>query len=586
MRFLALATDYDGTLAHDGVVDEKTIAALERLRDSGRRRILVTGRELDELISIFPRLDLFDRVVAENGALLYRPEDHSEKVLGEAPSEAFLAALKSRGVDRVSVGRVIVATWEPYQAAVVEAIRESGQELQVIFNKGAVMILPSGVNKATGLAAALDELGLSPHNVVSVGDAENDHAFLAVSECSAAVANALDPLKERADVVTRGDHGAGVAELIDGLLRDDLETEMRPVRRHDILLGTRDDEAEERISPYGSNILVTGTSGSGKSTLTTGLLERLSESGYQYAIIDPEGDYDTLEGAVVIGSPRRVPTTKEVLDLLQKPNQNVVVNLLGIALGHRPAFFDELLPQIQELRSRTGRPHLLVIDETHHLFPVTWDPAALTLPQKLRNMLYITVHADSVARPIVESVDIVLAVGKTPDQTIANYCKTVGQEPPKVPSAPLESGETILWRRHDGGGPVRVKTEPPKSEHSRHSRKYAEGSLGPDRSFKFRGPDGKLNLKAQNLVVFLQLAEGVDDETWRYHLERGDYSRWFREGIKDDELGADAEAVEARSDLNDAESRTAIREVVEKHYTLPAEAASGHEEKTPTGATG
>ncbi len=83
MRFLALATDYDGTLAHHGRVDEPALEALERLRESGRKLILVTGRELGELLGIFPQIELFDRVVAENGALLYRPESREEKALGE-----------------------------------------------------------------------------------------------------------------------------------------------------------------------------------------------------------------------------------------------------------------------------------------------------------------------------------------------------------------------------------------------------------------------------------------------------------------------------------------------------------------------
>ncbi len=217
-----LATDYDGTLAHHGHVDDSTLDALHRLRETGRKLILVTGRELDELMGIFPRLDLFDRVVAENGALIYRPGGREEKLLGERPPESFVEALEARGVGPISVGRVIVATWEPHQDAVLDVIRELGLELHVIFNKGAVMVLPSGVNKATGLSAALDELGLSPHNAVGVGDAENDHAFLALCGCAVAVANALPTLKERADLVTQADRGAGVIELIDRLLADDL----------------------------------------------------------------------------------------------------------------------------------------------------------------------------------------------------------------------------------------------------------------------------------------------------------------------------------------------------------------------------
>src|SRR5579884_943688 len=190
MRYYALVCDYDGTLASDGRVSEETLTELERLKGSGRKLILVTGRELDDLIRVFPPLNLFERVVAENGALLYRPATHEEKLLCGRPPEEFIGVLRERGVTPLSVGRVIVSTWEPHETTVLEAIRSLGVEMQVIFNKGAVMVLPSGVNKASGLSAALNEIGLSPHNVVGVGDAENDHAFLSLCECSIAVANA------------------------------------------------------------------------------------------------------------------------------------------------------------------------------------------------------------------------------------------------------------------------------------------------------------------------------------------------------------------------------------------------------------
>jgi HAD superfamily hydrolase (TIGR01484 family) len=222
MRFLALAADYDGTLATHGRVEPTTIAALEKLRKSGRKLVLVTGRELPELFEVFPHPELFDRIVAENGGLLYRPASREEKALAAPPPEQFVTTLKQRGIEPISVGKVIVATREPHEGVVLDVIRALGLELHVIFNKGAVMVLPSGLNKATGLAAALDELGLSPHNVVGVGDAENDLAFLELCEVSAAVANALPALKERVDLVMAGRHGAGVVELIDRLIADDL----------------------------------------------------------------------------------------------------------------------------------------------------------------------------------------------------------------------------------------------------------------------------------------------------------------------------------------------------------------------------
>jgi HAD superfamily hydrolase (TIGR01484 family) len=575
MRYHALVADYDGTLAHDGRVDELAVTALRRLKETGRKLVLVTGRELKELLEIFPEIGLFDRVVAENGALLYRPDTREEQPLAEPPPAEFVARLKGRGVGPITVGRVIVATWEPHQAAVLEVVREMGLELQVIFNKGAVMVLPSGVNKATGLGAALRELGLSPHNVVGVGDAENDHAFLASSECAVAVANALGTLKDRADWTTAGDHGRGVIDLIERLEASDL-AELEPkLTRHDVLVGTTDGDEEVRIAPFGRSVLVAGTSGSGKSTLTTGVLERLCAAGYQFAIIDPEGDYAELELAVVLGNPRTPPSADEVEDLLARPEaQNVAVNLLGLLLQDRPRFSDGLLPRLQELRARTGRPHWIVVDEVHHLMPAAWSPAPLVLPKELTGMLYITVHPSSVAPALLESVDLLLAVGEGPDETIRAFCEAIGRAAPDgLGPAELEKGEALAWLPRADRPPFRVRTTPPKSERRRHGRKYAEGNLGPDRSFYFRGPEGKLNLRAQNLMMFLQIADGVDGPTWLFHLQQGDYARWFRDQVKDGELAEVAEQTAAAPDLSAEESRARIRQAIEDRYTLPAEPA-------------
>ena len=204
MRYLTLCTDYDGTIAHDGGVDDATIAALGNVRASGRRLVLVTGRELADLQRTFARLDLFDQVVAENGALLYDPATRESGCWRSRRRRRFIGDAQSRGVQPLSVGRVIVATWQPHEQTVLETIRDLGLELQVIFNKGAVMVLPSGSTRRPGWPAALEEMGLSPHNAVGVGDAENDHAFLRLCECPAAVANALPAVKEQAD---RGDGG-------------------------------------------------------------------------------------------------------------------------------------------------------------------------------------------------------------------------------------------------------------------------------------------------------------------------------------------------------------------------------------------
>jgi HAD superfamily hydrolase (TIGR01484 family) len=567
VRYVALACDYDGTIATDGVVPDDVVEAIERVRDSGRRTILVTGRELEDLRRVFDRLDVFDRVVAENGAVLFDPATRDARALAEAPPPAFAEALKERGVDPLSVGHVIVATWEPNETAVLETIHEHGLELQVIFNKGAVMVLPAGVTKASGLAEALDELRLSPHNVVGVGDAENDHAFLDMCELSVAVANALPAVKERCDHVTNGARGDGVRELVDVLLESDLEELDERVPRHDITLGTKDGDPV-RVRPHRTNMLVAGPSGSGKSTLVTAFLEMLQDGAYQFCLIDPEGDYEELDRAVVLGSNDRAPTVDEALDALSDARVNLVLNLLGIRLDDRPGFLQSLLPRLQELRAETGRPHWLIVDEAHHLLPSALQTSDTTLPKRAAAVVLVTVHPDAVSTAALEPVNLVLTPSKGAPETLRTFAESMGIEPPADDAVRPEDGQAVAWFLD--GRPFEFAPAEPAQERRRHRRKYAQGDVE-EKAFFFRGPEGQLNLKAQNLALFGQIAEGVDDETWMWHLRRGDYEVWFRDTIKDEALAAVANR--AAEDPDAETSRRRILEAISERYTAPAEAS-------------
>jgi HAD superfamily hydrolase (TIGR01484 family) len=575
MRYLALCTDYDGTIAHHGRVDKPTLAALEEFRASGRRLVLVTGREIPDLLTVFDRLDLFELVVAENGALIYRPATRAERSLVDAPSERFVEELKRRGVERISVGRCIVATWQPYEKIVLETIRDLGLELQVIFNKGAVMVLPGGMNKASGLKAALEEMNISLHNTVGVGDAENDHAFLSICECSAAVANALPAVKETADVVLKSDHGAGVTELIREILADDLAGRANALRRNEILLGKDQNGAELTLPSYGVSALVVGTSGGGKSTLTTGLIERLNAKHYGFCVIDPEGDYDVLEDAAVIGSPDRAPSVDECMQLLAKPGQNAVINLVGLEFSDRPAFFMTLFARIRDLRAKTGHPHWFIVDEVHHVLPADWKPAELNLPQELDGVLMISVSPSAVSATAVGLVETVIVIGEKPAAMLREFAETNGKTVPVSPLPKIPKGEALLWHKASADPPRHFVIEPSKTERRRHVRKYAEGALPEDRSFYFRGPDKKLNLRAQNLIAFTDLADGVDADTWLYHWRRGEVSGWLRRNVKDEELTDQVQQLEKQVPDDADASRKAVRELIERKYTLPAEHAGG-----------
>lgn len=560
MRYLVLATDYDGTLASEGRVTERTVEALVRLRASGRRAVMVTGRLVPDLARAFPRLDLFDRVVAENGATLYRPQTHEEVALAAAPPPSFAAALRARGVPFVA-GRVVVATREPHEGEVLAAIRDLGLELQIVFNKGAVMVLPAAVDKRTGLAAALAELELTLHEVVGVGDAENDHAFLDASELGAAVANALPAVRERADVVLAGARGAGVEELVGRMLADDLAS--AEPRRRLVPLGARAG-GEVAISPARTRLLLAGGPGTGKTTAATAVLERLLDRGYQVCLVDPEGDYEGFPGLVPLGTPERAPAVEEALAVLADPRTSAALNLLGVALADRPRFLAELWPRLAELRARTGRPHWIALDEAHHLLPRAWQPAPQALPRALGSLLLVTLEPERLSPAILEAVNAFVGVGEGGRERLRAFLAASGRGEATPPG--IAAGESAAWI--DGLGAFALRLHPPRATHRRHRRKYAQGDLGQD-AFRFRGPDGRLDLRAQNLALFLQIGEGVDDATWAFHLDRGDYARWFRDAIKDPELADDAEVVR-RERLPPRESRRRIREALERRYVLGA----------------
>ena len=566
MRYHALAVDFDGTLAHDGKVEAVAIDALRALRKSGRRPILATGRILDDLAKVFPELDVFDAIVAENGAVLYDPATRKFQTLAPPPPEKFIEALERRGVRPIDRGHTIVATWQPHEAAVLDAIRALGLDLSVTFNKGAVMVLPSGVNKASGLARQLDAFKLSFHNVAGVGDAENDLRFLEKCEASAAVANALTSVKEQCDIVLDGDHGHGVCELIERIIDDDLASEPAIARHHHIPLGkTEEGTFDVPASPPG--ILLAGTSGGGKSTMVAGLIERIAEAGYQYFIVDPEGDFMEIDGAIAIGDVNTEPNLNTINDVLLQYD-NGVISLLAIKIDDRSTYARRLMGRISELRAHYGRPHWLIVDETHHLFPsVAGQTAKMFEPQG--GVVYTTTDPRLVAREALECVDIVVAFGKKPLDTIQAARKQLGVPEPKLRGSneDLPKGEALVWQRARPDTVTHIQTIPGKAERHRHARKYAQGELAEEKSFYFTGPAGKLHLRAQNLLTFVQIADGVDDETWLHHLRRHDYSDWMDRCIGDDELSSDVRAVEDNKKLSPGESRKLIDEAVRKRYT-------------------
>lgn len=456
MRYHALACDYDGTLAPHGTMSPETRAALARLRAAGRRVLLVTGRRLDDLEQACPDLSVFDAVVAENGAVYCKPPGAPPRLLAPAPPQEFFDRLRARGVTPLDHGAVIVATVQPHEVEVVEAIRALGLELQIIFNKGAVMILPSGVNKASGLELALADLGLSRHEVVGVGDGENDHAFLGHCELSVAVADAVPSLAEAADVVTRGGAGAGVVELAQALLDEDARLLTPRRARHLIPLGLRDDATPFAVPPREGTILCVGQDDAARSDLLAQVVQRLADRSYQCCAIDPAGVQPARADAVVMGARDHAPALQEVLGALAAPGHHVIVNLAALPPGEQPIFTGQLLGRLAELRARAGRPHFILIDRADQL--LSNDGASA--PQGL---VLATRAPDRVPARLRASTTLVLAAGAGAARALDAAAQALSRPPPHAHDVALAAGEALAWPLADAGPPfpLRVVATPP-----------------------------------------------------------------------------------------------------------------------------
>jgi hydroxymethylpyrimidine pyrophosphatase-like HAD family hydrolase len=383
MWFQVLACDYDGTLATAGKIAPATARALERVRATGRRVVLVTGRRLDDLLDVCPEVDLFDLVVAENGAVLLAPGTGEIEDLAAPPQPSLLARLEAKGVP-FSVGRVIVATVDPHGSKVRDAIRELGLELDVILNREAVMVLPRGVSKESGLERALDRLAISPHNAVAVGDAENDEAFLRRAGLAVAVANAVPSLAAQADIVTTAPDGAGVRELIDAWILPDFEPLRRRLLHRTITLGRRPDGEPLDYPVLGPPLLVTGATRGAATPLVERLVAQLVDEDYVVWLLEARDDdrpgiaqrlgIRALGAAELelarferFGQAERSDGAGRALLPSQRP-ASLVLDVTPLARRQRLDASRRFLRAVVRQRAESGAPHWVVIDEAQEVF--------------------------------------------------------------------------------------------------------------------------------------------------------------------------------------------------------------------------
>jgi len=221
VRYRLLALDYDETLAMEGRLNPAAAGALAEAARAGWRLVLVTGRPCDEIAAICSPLDLFDLVVSENGCVLHRPADGTVEVLATGPVGVLRDHLAAAGVDFIA-GRVVTITRRAEEPRVRRLLERRALPFECFGNRPALMIVPRGTSKATGLAAALERVGVAPGEAVAVGDDENDLPLFETAGLRVAVGNAVEVVKSAADLVLEAPNGEGVATFVRRCVAGDL----------------------------------------------------------------------------------------------------------------------------------------------------------------------------------------------------------------------------------------------------------------------------------------------------------------------------------------------------------------------------
>jgi hydroxymethylpyrimidine pyrophosphatase-like HAD family hydrolase len=451
MRYVALAAGFDGTLAKDGRSDARCVEVLRQLSATGRKLILVTARELRELLEIFPEARIFDYVIAENGAVMYRPAERFSSIMAEAPSEMLLRALRLRQVAPLSVGSSTIKTSRENEAVVHEVLQRLRLEHQVLANGETLIILPAEVDKASGVAAALRELGLSPHNLVAIGDAQNDLALFGSAEYCVALQNAHPSLKTVASCVTNGEFCEGFLEVAHALIRDDLR-DVAP--RHHLLLGHDAEGNEIKLHPSQDSLLLLGAPGSGKRAVCRTLLDRLHELDYQCCVVaaETERNFASSSGLVACGSPHEVPRLSDVMRAMEQPDVGVFVNVAGLGVDARVAFTEALLLQLQALHDRAGRPHAIFILDAHAQFPLGSVPRATGRLSEIA-LIYTTSAPDLLSEDVLSGFKKIVHVGEDA-RVSSDFGHAVPmrfKDVPGVPAMLLSRAPEILSHATIGG---------------------------------------------------------------------------------------------------------------------------------------
>lgn len=525
------------------------LESVRRARTAGYAILLVTGRILTELREVFPDFeDHFDAVVAENGAVLLTVD--GTRPLQPPVFPGLVDALRQRRI-HLRTGEVLIACHARDASAALEEIQRLGLDSQLIFNRSELMILPAGVTKATGLTAALDELGISHHNAIGMGDGENDQALLDECELGIAVANAVDSLRLRADRVTDQPAGEGVREVLDGPLLGGVAKLFTD--RWQVQLGTDSHGSPVSVPSSQLNVLICGESGAGKSHLSGLFAERLIALGYCVLVVDPEGDHlglAQMRGTVRLSAADGLPAPVRVVQTLTKDMTSVVLDLSGVSGQERDEYLLELGQQVALNRHAFGLPHWVLTDEAQDA-PDVMTPTARIPTQSNWGYALVSWRPGELDAQTLDQLDAVITVGSsvpTSEPIREVVCRVSGLHRDVVDEvfADMTPGQAFAALPPTVGQSKVFTVASRLTKHVRHWHKYTAMRLDPQRWFYFRDRLDQPGGSAANLSELQVVLARCSDEVLVHHAQGHELSEWIRQVFQDASLADELAIVENR----------------------------------------
>lgn len=569
-----IACDFDGTGADDGHPAPELYAALAAARAQGIVTLLVTGRVLEDVQRVFEDSSPFDAVVAENGAVVQLCGLERTLQIGAPPPEHFLGELRAQGVP-FHTGAVIVGTWEQHAGKLLDLIRRFGIDGQLIFNRAALMLLPSGINKAVGVRRALDELRRSERNLIAFGDAENDIPMLGSAEVGVAARGSVPTVAALADDSITQPGGAGVALYIRRLI--DRHYIVTTPSRRAVTLGRDASGAAVKLPGAGCNVVISGDPRSGKSWIGGLLAEQLIEQGYRICIVDPEGDYAQMgqrSKIVAFGHDLALPSPTAAARLLGTEPLSVVLTLAALTPIEQVNYVSELLAALQETRDATGIPHWLMIDEAHCFFR-SQSPCLKYLESITGSFCLLTYRPSLLASEAYNAVGAHIFTTTKVEEERYFATKILHAHPQLSMAAHLaldaiEAPQAGLLMTNGGAPAWQVFTPRERiTRHAHHARKYADARLSEDKAFRFHNADESLT--AHNMGEFYRAIQAAPLASLSHHLNAGDFSRWVEGVIGDQQLAQGLRKIERAIPAGATPDRAEILAHVRDHYLIQQE---------------